>query len=41
MKKKVIWYKGFGYNHPRKKKKNRIIWKPIIVTIKEKEENED
>jgi hypothetical protein len=36
--KKVIWYREFEYDHPRKTGDQATILKPIIVTIKDKED---
>ncbi len=29
--KKIIWYRGFEYKHPRKKGDQALIFKPIVV----------
>ena len=35
MKVKVVWYSKFKYKHPRKK--DTFSWKPIFVTVEQKE----
>jgi hypothetical protein len=41
VKKKVIWYREFDYDHPRKTGDQSTIWKPIVVSIKVKEDKQN